>query len=57
MKTFRDFVLNKLGIKPIINACGTVTALGGNVLNETTLEGYRELSKVFVDMREYTRSC
>ena len=50
-------VLNKLGIRPIINAWGTVTALGGNVLNETTVEGYRELSKVFVDMREYTEAA
>lgn len=57
MKTFRDSVLNKLGIKPIINAWGTVTAVGGNVLNDTTVEGYRELSKVFVDMTAYTEAA
>lgn len=57
MDNFSKSVLKKLGIKPIINAWGTVTVLGGNVLDETTVEGYRELSKVFVDMAAYTEAA
>ena len=57
MEKFQESVLKKLGVKSIINAWGTVTVLGGNVLNEATVEGYRELSKVFVDMTEYTEAA
>lgn len=57
MEKIQESVLKKLGVKSIINAWGTVTVLGGNVLNEATVEGYRELSKVFVDMTEYTEAA
>lgn len=57
MEKYKESVLKKLGIRPIINAWGTLTVLGGNVLNEAAVEGYRELSEVFVDMNAYTEAA
>lgn len=50
-------LLKKLGIEPVINAWGTVTLLGGNILDDEVVEGYSELSNVFVDMIKYTEAA
>jgi len=52
-----DSFLKKIGIEPVINAWGTVTLLGGNTLGANVLEGYRELSNVFVDMIKFTEAA
>ena len=45
-------MLEELRVKPVINACGTVTVLGGCLVDDEVLEGIREAAKVYVDMTE-----
>jgi len=45
-------MLDELGVKPVINACGTVTVLGGCLVDDEVLEAMREAAKVFVDMTD-----
>jgi uncharacterized pyridoxal phosphate-dependent enzyme len=45
-------MLEKLGVKPVINACGTVTTLGGCMVADEVLDAMREAANVFVDMNE-----
>ena len=45
-------MLEELGVKPVINACGTVTVLGGCLVDNEVLEGIIEVAKVYVDMTE-----
>ena len=48
----RTKILEDLGVKPVINACGTLTALGGSVIHEDIVQAWREASKIHVDMTE-----
>lgn len=48
-------VYSKLGIRPVINARGTLTALGGSVMDPAVLEAMAEASTAFVDMTELQR--
>jgi len=45
-------VLRELGVKPIINACGTLTILGGTTLADEISEAWAEASRVYLDMNE-----
>lgn len=45
-------MLDKIGVKAIINASGTLTVLGGNRLVPEALEAIKEVSNVFVNMEE-----
>lgn len=42
----------RLGVKRVINAWGTVTALGGSIMDERVLEAMEEGAKSFVSMKE-----
>jgi len=42
----------ELGVRPVINAAGTLTVLGGSVLGPEILEAVREASQIYVDMAE-----
>ena len=48
-------VYSRLGIRPVINAQGTVTALGGSVMDPAVLAAMAEASTAFVDMVELQR--
>ena len=43
-------MLEELGIKGVINATGSLTVLGGSVLDDEVLGAIREASKVYLDM-------
>jgi D-glucosaminate-6-phosphate ammonia-lyase len=43
-------VLERLGVKPVINACGPVTRLGGGVMHRDVASAMIEASQVSVDM-------
>ena len=45
MVTYRD-----LEIQPFINASGTITTLGGSLMDEEVLDAMREASKSFIDL-------
>ena len=45
-------MLEKLGVSKIINACGTLTKLGGSRLSYEAMEAINEASSCFVDMEE-----
>jgi L-seryl-tRNA(Ser) seleniumtransferase len=45
-------VFDMLGVKPVINAVGTVTALGGSVMPPEVVEAWAEASRHFVDLVE-----
>jgi L-seryl-tRNA(Ser) seleniumtransferase len=45
-------MLRELGVKPIINACGTLTILGGTTLADEISEAWAEASRVYLDMNE-----
>ncbi len=45
-------LIEELGLKPIINAAGNLTVLGGTTLEEEVIEAMIEASKVFLDMNE-----
>jgi L-seryl-tRNA(Ser) seleniumtransferase len=45
-------LLRELGVKPIINASGTLTLLGGTTLADEVSEAWAEASKVYLDMNE-----
>src|SRR5436309_3998199 len=45
-------VYEALGIKPVINAAGTFTALGGSVMPPEVVAAWAEASKHFVDLVE-----
>lgn len=48
-------VYEDLGIRPLINAWGTVTAVGGSLMAPEVLEAMREASTAFVDLHELHR--
>ncbi|MEM2614601.1 MAG: aminotransferase class V-fold PLP-dependent enzyme [Nitrososphaerota archaeon] len=45
-------LIEELGLKPIINASGNLTILGGTTLEDEVLEAMKEASKVYLDMNE-----
>ena len=45
-------MLKELGVKPVINASGTITVLGGCLVDDEVLEAIREVAKVYVDMND-----
>jgi uncharacterized pyridoxal phosphate-dependent enzyme len=45
-------ILRELGVKPVINAAGTLTVLGGITIDPEVWEAMEEASQVFVDMEE-----
>lgn len=48
-------VYEELGVRPLINAWGTVTAVGGSLMAPEVLEAMREASTAFVDLHELQR--
>jgi L-seryl-tRNA(Ser) seleniumtransferase len=46
------FLLRELGVKPVINAAGTVTVLGGSVMTDEVMNAMMEGAKVYVDMNQ-----
>src|SRR5690606_22683707 len=50
--TRKPAVYESLGIKPVINAAGTFTALGGSVMPPEVVAAWTEASKHFVDLVE-----
>ena len=46
-------ILEKLGIKPIINGCGTLTRLGGNRVDPSIIDAMKEVANHFIDMNEF----
>ena len=47
MTTYRD-----LGLKPIINACGTVTRLGGAPMSQAVLDAFRDAASEWVPLEQ-----
>jgi Selenocysteine synthase [seryl-tRNASer selenium transferase] len=45
-------ILERLGVRRIVNACGTLTVLGGNRVSPSVIEAMREVAESFVDMNE-----
>lgn len=48
-------VYDDLGIRPTINAWGTVTEIGGSLMDERVLDAMREAAGAFVDVTELLR--
>lgn len=48
-------VYEELGVRPLINAWGTVTAVGGSLMAPEVLEAMREASTAFVDLHALQR--
>jgi len=49
--------LESLGLKPVINAAGNLTNLGGSVLSPEVVDAMREVSTAFVDMNELMQNA
>ena len=45
-------IYEELGLKPIINAAGTYTVLGGSRMSDKTLEAMRQAARDFIPIRE-----
>jgi L-seryl-tRNA(Ser) seleniumtransferase len=45
-------VYRKLGLEPIINACGTVTRLGGAPMPQPVLDAYRQAAREWVSLED-----
>ena len=45
-------VLDRLGVRKVINACGTLTVLGSNRVSSRILDAMREAAGSFIDMNE-----
>ena len=45
-------VYETLGVKPLINAAGTFTELGGSLMSADVIAAWQEAAKHFVDLRE-----
>jgi len=50
-------IYEKLGVKRIINAWGTITSLGGSLMLPEVIEAMDEAAKAFVDMDELQRQA
>jgi len=44
--------LKELGVKPIINADGCATLLGGSTIGDEAIEAWKDAAKVYVDMKD-----
>jgi len=44
--------LEKLGVRKVINAWGTVTLIGGTTVSPEAIDAMREASKVYMDMKD-----
>ena len=49
---YKSKVLEKLGVRSMINACNWSTAIGGTYLEPRVLEAMADVSRTFVDLRE-----
>ncbi len=45
-------LIEELGLKPVINAAGTMTVLGGITLDDEVLDAMKEASKIYLDMND-----
>jgi len=45
-------MLEELGIRPVINAAGSLTLLGGSILEDDVLAAMKEVAGIYVDMTE-----
>ena len=52
LKHFRDNIYTKLGVRPMINAKGTVTSLGGSIMAPEVIQAMIEASQYFVSMSD-----
>ncbi|MEM2970780.1 MAG: aminotransferase class V-fold PLP-dependent enzyme [Candidatus Bathyarchaeia archaeon] len=50
-------IYKKLGVKPIINAWGTITSLGGSIMLPEVIEAMNEAAKAFVDIEELQKQA
>src|SRR4051812_4481749 len=50
-------VYEDLGVRPLINGWGTVTAVGGSLMSPEVMEAMREASTAFVDLHELHRKA
>lgn len=50
-------VATRLGVRPVINASATLTALGGSLMRPETAAAMVEASKHFVDIKEFNRKA
>jgi len=50
-------IYDRLGVKTLINARGTATALGGTLMPEEVLQAMSEASRAFVDLSELLRKA
>ncbi|MFA6109838.1 MAG: aminotransferase class V-fold PLP-dependent enzyme [Candidatus Latescibacterota bacterium] len=46
-------VYARLGVRPFINACGTITTLGGSIMPPRVVEAMVEASRCFVHLNEF----
>lgn len=46
-------IYDRLCVKKVVNAIGTVTKLGGSLMNSSVLDAMDEASKAFVDINEF----
>ena len=49
-------IYESLGLKPLINAAGTYTAIGGSKMSENTANLMKEASRHFIDIRELQKA-
>ncbi|MCW4038291.1 MAG: hypothetical protein NWF13_06095 [Candidatus Bathyarchaeota archaeon] len=49
---YKSKVLEKLGVRSMINACNWSTAIGGTYLEPRVMEAMADVSRTFVDLRE-----
>jgi L-seryl-tRNA(Ser) seleniumtransferase len=49
-------IFDELNIKPLINAAGTYTVIGGSKMSDKTYADMREISSTFVQMRELQKT-
>jgi uncharacterized pyridoxal phosphate-dependent enzyme len=52
-----SFVIEELGVKPVINCAGNLTVLGGNVVDEEVIDAMKEAASSFFDMLELHRKA
>lgn len=48
-------IYDKLGVRKLINAAGTMTVVGGSLMPDDVLDAMREASRSYVDMEELLR--
>src|SRR5262245_49286863 len=48
-------IYESLGVRPVINACATLTRLGGSLMPPEVLQAMNEAAACFVDLHELQR--